>query len=538
VEKMQELIFGLLGGLALFLYGMDLMGEGLQKAAGNRMRRILEVLTGIPIIGVLVGALVTSIIQSSSATTVMTVGFVNAGLLTLKQAISVIMGANIGTTMTAQLIAFKLTKYILPIIALGFVFYFFSKKKSHKYFGQVILGFGILMFGMELMGDAMSPLEHFQGFKDFMTQFSNYPLMGVGVGIVMTMLIQSSSATIGILIALASSGLIPLEGAIPILLGDNIGTCITAVLASIGTNLAAKRTAIGHVFFNVFGSIIFITFLGFFIKFVHLISPVNDIARQIANAHTSFNVLNTIIFLPLINQFVNLILKLVPGEEKVITKGPIYLDNRTLASPTIALQLASKEIIRMAEMALQNVRDAMNCLFSKEDKDLKNVFDYEPVIDELEEDITAYLVRVSQEGLNPESSKFHTGLLHAANDIERIGDHAENIANITKQYIDAGLSFSEQAVDEMKTLYDLVEQSYSKTIKALQKDDQQLAREAMLIINKASQLEKQLRNSHIERLTAGTCIPASGVLFLDVLSNLKRVSDHAHNIAQVVLGEV
>ena len=202
---MQELIFGLLGGLALFLYGMDLMGEGLQKAAGNRMRRILEVLTGIPIIGVLVGALVTSIIQSSSATTVMTVGFVNAGLLTLKQAISVVMGANIGTTMTAQLIAFKLTKYILPIVAFGFVIYFFSKKKTYKYLGQVILGFGILMFGMELMGDAMSPLEHFQGFKDFMTQFSNYPLMGVGVGIVMTMLIQSSSATIGILIALASS---------------------------------------------------------------------------------------------------------------------------------------------------------------------------------------------------------------------------------------------------------------------------------------------------------------------------------------------
>lgn len=535
---MQELAFGLFGGLALFLYGMQIMGEGLQKAAGNRMKRILEVLTGIPLIGVLVGALVTSIIQSSSATTVMTVGFVNAGLLTLKQAISVVMGANIGTTMTAQLIAFKLTHYVLPIIAFGFIVYFLSKRKTYKYLGQVLLGFGLLMLGMQFMGDAMAPLKDYQGFLDFMTKFSKYPIMGVGVGMVMTMLIQSSSATIGILIALASSGLIPLEGAIPVLLGDNIGTCITAILSSIGTNLTAKRTAIGHVLFNVFGAIIFLTFMKFFLTFVLTVSPKGDIARQIANAHTSFNVINTLIFLPLINQFVKVILWLVPGKEQVVVKGPMYLDNRMLSTPAIALPLASKELIRMAELAQKNVTIAMNSLLDKNSKDLKSVYEFEPVIDELEEDITAYLAQVSQKGMNPDLSRTHTGLLHAANDIERIGDHAENIANLANNYIEAGLSFSEQAVIELKALYKLVNESYDKTIKALQKDNQALAREAMLVINKANILERELRNSHIGRLNAGTCIPASGVLFLDVLSNLKRVSDHAHNIAQVVLGEI
>jgi phosphate:Na+ symporter len=267
-------------------------------------------------------------------------------------------------------------------------------------------------------------------------------------------------------------------------------------------------------------------------------NPKGDIARQIANAHTSFNVINTLIFLPLINQFVKVILWLVPGKEQVVVKGPMYLDNRMLSTPAIALPLASKELIRMAELAQKNVTIAMNSLLDKNSKDLKSVYEFEPVIDELEEDITAYLAQVSQKGMNPDLSRTHTGLLHAANDIERIGDHAENIANLANNYIEAGLSFSEQAVIELKALYKLVNESYDKTIKALQKDNQALAREAMLVINKANILERELRNSHIGRLNAGTCIPASGVLFLDVLSNLKRVSDHAHNIAQVVLGEI
>lgn len=342
------IILPLLGGLALFLYGMRIMGEGLQKVAGDRMRKFLEVVTGFPVIGVLVGAIVTSIIQSSSATTVMVVGFVNAGLMTLRQAISVIMGANIGTTVTAQLIAFKLTDYVMPIIALGFAMYFFSKRRQFKYIGFFILGFGILFLGLNTMADAMAPLREYKGFTDFIILFGDYPLLGVFLGIIMTMLIQSSSATIGILMAMATQGLVPLGTAIPVLLGDNIGTCITAVLASIGAGLSARRAAMAHVCFNSAGTIIFLIFLPFFKEFVLMISPPADIARQIANAHTSFNVLNTLIFLPMIGLLERLVVNIVAGEEVEIKRGPMYLDERFLNSPSIALSLATKEIIRMA----------------------------------------------------------------------------------------------------------------------------------------------------------------------------------------------
>ena len=279
--------FGFLGGLALFLYGMQLMGDGLQRAAGEKLQKILEALTGVLIVGVALGAAVTAVLQSSSATTVMTVGLVNAGLMTLKQAFGIVMGANIGTTITAQLIAFKLTDYVTLILAIGFAMQLLAKRRRGKYLGQVLLGFGILMLGMSMMGQSVLPLREYQGFVDFIGKFSHNPILGIGVGIVMTVLIQSSSATIGILIAMASQGLIPLEGAIPVLLGDNIGTCITAIMAAWRANVTAKRVALAHVLFNLIGSILFVTFMGLFIKLVLAVSPAHDIARQIANAHTA-----------------------------------------------------------------------------------------------------------------------------------------------------------------------------------------------------------------------------------------------------------
>lgn len=534
----MSIAFGLLGGLALFLYGMFSMGEGLQKAAGDRMRRILEVLTGIPIIGVLVGALTTSIIQSSSATTVMVVGFVNAGLMTLKQAIAVIMGTNIGTTMTAQLIAFKLADYYLPIIAIGFFINFLAKKKNVKYIGQVIFGFGVLLLGLYIMGDAMKPLRDYAGFQDFMVNFGKYKILGVLVGIIMTVLIQSSSATIGILIALATQGLIPLESALPVLLGDNIGTCITAVFSSIGTKLSARRAAMAHVLFNVCGTIIFLTFMPYFKMLVLSISPEGDIARQIANAHTSFNLLNTLLFLPFISLLVKAVTKLVPGEEKIIKKGPIYLDKRMLNTPSIAMSLAHKEIIRMGELAQENLDNAHLTFVHKDEKLLKEVLDVEDVIDDLEHSITEYLAQISQKELTKENSVLHTGFLHAVNDIERVGDHAHNIAELAEASITDNISFTPFAIKELNEMHSLVSETFKIAIQSLEESNILKAKQVIENENKIDEMEKSLRRSHIGRLNEGQCIVHAGVIFLDIISNLERVGDHSHNIASVVRHEI
>ncbi|MGI6629091.1 MAG: Na/Pi cotransporter family protein [Bacillota bacterium] len=530
----MSIFFGLLGGLALFLYGMFSMGEGLQKAAGERMRKILEVLTGIPVVGVLMGTLVTAIIQSSSATTVMVVGFVNAGLMTLKQAISVIMGTNIGTTMTAQLIAFKLSDYYLPIIGIGFLVFFLAKKKSIKYIGQVFFGFGLLLLGLYIMGDAMKPLGDYPGFKEFMVNFGKYKILGVGVGILMTVLIQSSSATIGILIALATQGLIPLDVALPVLFGDNIGTCITAVLASIGTKLSAKRAAIAHVLFNVTGTIIFITFLPYFKMLVLSISPEGDIARQIANAHTSFNILNTCLFLPFITLYTNLITRLVPGEEKIIKKGPVYLDKRVLNTPSVALSLASKELIRMGRLAKDNLDNAMTALLNKDSSLIKDVLDIEDVIDELESEITEYLSQINQKGLTKENSVILSNYLHAVNDIERVGDHANNIIEYAETCIEDNIIFTPFAINEISEMHKFVSETFSMSIQALKDNDVVKAGQVLENESKIDEIEKSLRKSHIGRLNEGQCIVHAGVIFLDIISNLERVGDHAHNIASLV----
>ncbi len=533
----MELVFGLLGGLALFIFGMQNMGEGLQKTAGDKMRRILEILTGVPVVGVLVGALVTAIIQSSSATTVMVVGFVNAGLMTLKQSVGVVMGANIGTTITAQLIAFKLTHYIMPIIATGFALYFFSKRRSLKYLGQVLLGFGILLLGMDLMKTTMEPLREYQGFRDFMASFSRYPLLGLGIGVLMTVTIQSSSATIGILMAMASQGLIPLHAALPVLLGDNIGTTITALLASIGTSLTAKRAALAHILFNIIGSLIFLLGMNFFEQWVLYVSA-NDISHQIANAHTSFNILNTLLFLPFINIYVKLIERILPGKVEMERFGPVYLDERMLKTPAIAISLATKEIIRMAELAQRNVMDAMEGFFKQDERILKDVFEREDIIDNLEEAITAYLAQIAQKGLNQSLSNRHTGLLHAVNDIERVGDHAENIAQMAYGRIEDNLPFTDLALQELAEMNNMVLDTFRSAVQALQNDDQAIAQKVVQLERNVDVREKQLRRSHIERLNKGQCFSTSGVVFLDIISNMERIGDHSHNVANIVLGNI
>lgn len=525
-----------LGGIALFMYGMQLMGDGLQKAAGAKLQKILEAMTGVLAMGILLGAVVTAVLQASGATTVMTVGLVNAGLLTLKQGFGIIMGANIGTTMTAQLIAFKLSDYITILIFIGFLMQLLARKSRTKYLGQVMLGFGILMLGMDMMGKAVMPLRNYPGFVHFIEIFSSNPLLGIGIGMIMTVLIQSSSATIGILIAMAGQGLIPLEGAIPVLLGDNIGTCITAVLASLRANLTAKRVAAAHVMFNVIGSIIFVIFMPFFIKFVLIVSPDGDIARQIANAHSAFNILNTLLFMPFVNPFIKLVEKIVPGKAEIISMRPVYLDKNMLNTPSIAISLAVKEVVRMGELARKDVRLGMEAIQSFDADKVKYVLEHEPVVDALERDITDYLTEMSSAEMSDSLSTRHTGLLHACTDIERIGDHGETLAKRARKLVEEDVVFSDEAKAELLQLSEMVLRASGRALEALEKNDKVIAEDAVRLCREVKQYQKEIRKNHITRLNEHICNPTAGFVMMELLINMKRVSDHSKNIAQLVQG--
>ncbi len=529
-------LFAFLAGLALFLYGMEMMGDGLQEAAGARLQKILSSLTGVPLMGVLLGTLVTATLQSSSATTVMSVGLVNAGLMTLKQAFSVVMGANIGTTVTAQLIAFKLADYFTIIIFAGVMLHIFARRKQGKFVGQVLMGFGLLMLGMKMMGDAVLPLRGNPIFVEFIARFADHPLLAVGVGVLMTLLIQSSAATIGILMAMAGQGLIPLEGAIPVLLGDNIGTCITAILAAARTNTAARQVALSHVLFNFFGCIIFIILMPLFVGIVLAISPVGDIGRQIANAHSAFNVLNTLLFLPLITPFTHLVEKLLPNKEESVSLKPLYLDDNMLDTPSIALVLAEKEVARMGQQALENLTVAMESLVQFDDRKVKYVDEHEAVVDELNEDITLYLTHISERGLSTVLSAKHTALMHACIDLERIGDHAQTLAKRSRKIYEENITFSPEAKEEVIRLSELTKAALSVSIDSFSHNDPELAQKGWSACRKVKAAQKEMRKNHIMRLNEGFCRPDSGLVFLELLINMKRVSDHAKNISQMVLG--
>lgn len=529
--------FLFLGGISLFLYGMQLMGDGLQAAAGSKLQRILGALTKRTIYGVALGAGVTSILQSSSATTVMTVGLVNAGLMNLQQAFGIVMGANIGTTITAQLIAFKLTDYITLLLAIGFLIRTVAKKRQMKDIGQVLMGFGILMLGMAMMSNSVAPLRHNTAVVEFIGRFSTHPILGLLVGLCMTVVIQSSSATVGILMAMAGQGLIPLEGAVPVLLGDNIGTCITAVLATLQANINAKRVALSHVLFNLIGSIIAIALLSQFLALVLKISPAGNISRQIANAHTVFNVVNTILFLPFAGQFTKLIEKIMPNKNGEISYQPKFLNESMLDTPAIALSLARKEVSRMGSLALGNTKRAFSCINQYDSKKVKYIKEHEPVIDNLEEAITVYLTKMSEKNLSVELTNIHTGLLHCCMDLERIGDHAETIAKRVKSMNEDGISFSPEAAEEMKEIGDMVIRTTADALQALEDNDVNLAKTALARSHEVRKKEKAMRRSHVDRLNRGVCTPETGFVMLELLLNMKRVSDHVQNLCEIVLGE-
>lgn len=530
----KEIIFGLLGGLGLFIYGLWEMSEGLHKASGERLRRILHNFTGRPIKGVLVGAGITSLIQSSSATTVMVVGFVNAGLMTLVQALGVIFGANIGTTITAQLIAFKLTDYALPIIGIGMILMFVAKKKSHKYIAEFLMGFGILFLGLSILTSVVKPLGQYPVFNNILLSFSRNPILGILAAATITGIFQSSSVTTGMVLSLSMAGLIDLKGALPLILGCNIGTCVTALIASLGTNISARRASLAHILFNIMGVLIFLPFISVFGNLVAHTS--SSIPRQIANAHTLFNVINTLVFLPFVNLYAKLLTRLIKGEEEEeIEYLPKHLERHLLNTPPIAIEAAIKEIIRTLGLTKKMVALSMDCFFRNDSKCLERVTRREEAVDSLREAITKYLVELMQRELSAEDSRKIPPLIHVINDVERIGDHAENLRDLAEQKIADRMQFSGTALDELKKMNNDIDKMIDCSIQALAANN---IDEAKLVLEQECQintLRDRLKDNHVSRLEQGQCNVLSGVIFLDIISNLEKIGDHLNNVAQAVI---
>ena len=527
-------IITLMGGLGLFLYGMKLMGDGLENAAGEGLKKILEKVTSNPIVAVLVGAAVTAVVQSSSATTVMVVGFVNAGLMNLAQAAGVIMGANIGTTITAQLVAFKLDSVAPIFVFVGATMVMVAKVRKKREIGNIILGFGILFIGMGMMSDAMKPLETLPMFKHLIMAISDNMFIGIVVGAAITAILQSSSATTGILIALATTGTIDINAALPILFGCNIGTCITAMLATIGANKTAHKAALLHLIFNVGGTIIFIPFLGLLGQLVQHISP-GDVERQIANSHTVFNIANTIVLLPLRNYLILIVNKLVPGKDEVEKVGPKYIDDRLLETPVIAAGQVIKETIRMANKAEQNLELSMKAFMEQDEALIKKVYDNEEIINVLEEAITTYLVKLSKCELSDKESSIVSSTFHIVTDIERIGDHAENIADLAVQKSNKKLQYSQDAIDELYEIYNYTRTALQLAIESYENRDVNKASSINFVEERIDVSQKNYRDKHIKRLYDGKCNAYAGTIFLDLISNFERIGDHATNIAESVI---
>ncbi|MGL4912850.1 MAG: Na/Pi cotransporter family protein [Romboutsia sp.] len=533
----MEIAINLMGGLGLFLYGMNLMGDGLQKSAGSKLKKIIELLTSNVLMGVLVGALVTAIIQSSSATTVMVVGFVNAGIMTLPQAIGVIMGANIGTTITAQLVSLDLVGLAPVALGIGIVLFLFSKKPRTKNIAEILIGFGILFTGMDFMKIAVKPLTEFEGFTMALSTLGQNPLLGILLGFGITAIVQSSSASMGMLLAVSSTGAISLGAALPILYGENIGTCVTSLISSIGASKNARRAATMHLIFNIIGTMVFMIVLTKPITAIVTHFDPNDVSRQIANSHTLFNIINVIILLPFSKFIVKLTMKLVPekDEEQEDQKTVKYLDERMMETPSIALSNTVKETLRMGIKAKSALVSSMEGILEKSEEKIKESFKKETIINILQKEILNFLLKLSKTSLNDESRESVDELFNIVNDIERIGDHAENIAELAESMLEKDLNLSKEGLDELVQMYNKVVETYSCALKAMENNDIDLACKVIKLEEQVDMMEKSCRQSHMRRLNDSVCTIDNGVIYLDIISNLERISDHSVNIAQRVI---
>ena len=541
----KDIIFGIVGGLGFFLYGMRLMSEGLRRVAGDRMKNILNTLTKTPVVGVLVGTLVTCIIQSSSSTTVIVVGLVNAGLLALRQAISVVMGANIGTTFTAWLVSilavFKISTYALPAVGIGFLLTVIGKNRRIRYWGQIILGFGILFVGLDFMKGCCKPIGGLDWVRDYMLLFARYPVLGVIFGILITVVLQSSSATIAMMQIMAFNGIISFEMAVPVILGDNIGTTITAQLASVGGNINARRTAMAHTLFNVIGTLymLVLIYAGVYPKFIQMLIP-GDITQgnimfHIALSHSVFNIINTLVFLPMTGLLEKASVMLAPSREKDAEDfAPRYLEKHLLDSPPLAFNQAKNEMVYMANMSRKAVKDAVESFFKNDSRLVAKTWEREKVTDNLQREISRYLIELSRKELEQTESEGLPVLLHSINDIERVGDLAVNIAELTERKLENKLRFSPESEQEMKNMYQTVIEMTEKVIEGFSKGSQVIAAEALRYEDELNSMQEQFRKNHSGRLNSGKCSLDSGITFIDFIDNLEKIGDHLANIAQSV----
>ena len=536
----QEIIFSFLGGLGLFLYSIRMMGDGLQQAAGDRLHYFIDKYTSNPFLGVLVGIGMTALIQSSSGVTVITVGLVSAGLLTLRQAIGIVMGANIGTTVTSFIIGFKLGDYALPLLFVGAVCLFFTKNRSVNNVGRILFGVGGIFFALNLMSGAMEPLKDLQVFRDYMVQLSKNPVLGVFVGTGLTLLIQASSATIGILQNLYASNLIDLQGALPVLFGDNIGTTITAIIASLGANIAAKRVAGAHVAFNVVGTVICMIFLLPFTSLIQWFQTALHLSPEmtIAFAHGTFNITNTIIQFPFIGALAFIVTKLIPGEDEVVKYEPLYLDEQLIKqAPSIALGNAKKELLHLGNYAAKAFDLSYDYIINSNEKVAEKGHKTEEAINTIDEKLTRYLISLSGEALSQKESEVLTNILDSSRDLERIGDHAEALLNLNDYLQRKNVQFSEAALEELAEIYLKTSEFVKDALESVENNDLEKAQALIERHEDINNMERVLRKTHIKRLNNGECSTQAGVNFIDIISHYTRVSDHAMNLAEKVLAE-
>ncbi|WP_156285813.1 Na/Pi cotransporter family protein [Oceanivirga salmonicida] len=534
----RAILFQFLGGLGLFLFSIKYMGEGLQLSAGDRLRYVLDKYTTNPFLGVLTGVFVTALIQSSSGTTVITVGLVAAGLLNLKQAIGIIMGANVGTTITSFIIGFNLSTYSLPIIFVGSVLLFFVKKEKFNNIGRVLFGFGGVFFALKLMSSSFIPLRTAPAFIDLTVALSHNSLLGAFVGAFLTVIIQSSSATIGILQGLYAENMISLNATLPILFGNNIGTTITAILACLGSTNSAKRVAISHVLFNVIGTIIFVIFLTPFTSFIVTMQEYLHLTPKftIAFAHGTFNIANVIIQFPFISALAYLVTKIIPETEDEIAYKPEHLDDLLIASaPIVALNQAKKEILVMFKKSIENVKRATDFFETNNEKLGEKVAVKEEEINHIDHEVTRYLTLVFKETLAEKQGEIGSSLLDTTRDIERIADHAMGLVNDVKYQIKKGLVFSDYAKEEILILNNICIEMLYKSIYAFENDDKSSAIEALDIHNRIYAFEKKVRKKHVSRMNNGECQIKAGLYYVDIISHFTRICDHSRNIAEKVI---
>ncbi|WP_077368971.1 Na/Pi cotransporter family protein [Anaerosalibacter sp. Marseille-P3206] len=542
---MKELIFGIIGGTALLMYGVNMMGDGLEKASGNMMKKILSVLTGKIWSAFLVGVFLTAIVQSSTAITVLTVGFVNAGLMNLTQALGIIYGANIGTTITAQLMAFsfkfKLTDIALPVLGIGFAISQFSKNKTLKNVGRAMMGFGMMFLGLKILNGGVPYMKESESLKYFFTHYASIPILGVLLGACVTAMVHSSAATIGLVMVLAQAGLLDLRSAVCIMLGDNIGTCLTAQLASMTGNINARRTAWAHTFYNLFGVILTGLTLPIFLKIVSGVTlyfqPKADISAYIANSHTLFNSINAIIFLPLTKYYVEFLNKVIRPKGENHTDKKV-LDKLLIDTPVAGLQASRSEIIRGAKIVKAMFIDVMDLVYTGDSKKIALIGDNEVMIDKMQKDVTRYIVEISKKELTESQSIMVPAMISSINNIERIGDRVIDITDLCKIKMEKDLEFTDTAVNELKEIEGILIEMFDNVIIAVENKNQKSIEKMCELENKMDYLCNEFQKNHIKRLNEGTCSIDSGVIYIDIISHLERIADHVYKIAMFTKDEL